>query len=291
MINTWHNIPKWMTYWAFYSTNNRKTPVSVLRLLMAYFDLHPSQIMKKAWLSRHHHHLIGHIHMPKTGGTYVSSLEDTFPHINFSHCLIRNDRTDRFCPTGLTCISSSHVKSFFLFSCVRNPLNFLVSYYYHVKGGKPEYKNPNHYDFTSAQKGFSYLLETIMNRTDKWPSRKFLYPQLFNQKGSCIIDWINRQEALNADLEKLGRYFNTVIHAKKKQRVSEKQVSYAQHYSDDLFEKVTKVYQREMALFGYDGFDILTPMVETKPLEKKRIGYDYIRDQLFVDGKIFKKRS
>jgi hypothetical protein len=269
---------KWMIHRAIYSDKKRSMPW--LRLIFDKFDIKPNLYIKKRELLKHYREtdipLIGHIHVPKTGGTYTSSLQNVLPHINFSHVLVRNDRSDKYCPVGFTPIAPKKVNGFYLFSNVRNPLTFLISYYHHVKGFVG-YKNPNHWDYEYAQQGFDYLVKIVLNRTDKWPGRKFLFPQLFDQEGICIIDRINRTETLDEDLKSLCKEFGLEFKSKERKRVAPKKKTPEEYYSNVLYDEVVNVYSREMQMFGYEGFDLQTNEYQSK--NNFTLIYDYARDE------------
>lgn len=277
-------FPRWMQYHAFFSNKYRSYPF--LRLINDYIHLNPKLKVDKIFYylkcKYKKYPLIGHIHVPKTGGSYTTTLQKSLPHINFSHVVIRNDFSDKYCPVGLRCAKPESIKNFFIFSNVRNPLNFFVSYYHHVLGFG-QHTNVNHYDYKNASKGFDYLINAILNRDDKWPSRKFLFPQLFDQEGKLIVDWINRAEYLDDDLKKLCEYFGYSYNPKQKVRVAPKEKSYKDYYNNSLKNRVLDHYNREIEMFGYslsDGHDIIKIF---QPTDKSNIKYFYTKDLLIIE--------
>ncbi|MEM7031236.1 MAG: sulfotransferase family 2 domain-containing protein [Chloroflexota bacterium] len=277
-------LPRWLSHSVFKTGR----PYPYLRLLLGYFDIHPTLVRKKRHLAQiqpdKNTTLVGFVHVPKTGGTYVNTNLANI--LNFSHVVARQQRSDKFCPIGLMAIKETKVQRYFLFSNVRNPLTFFVSYYYHIIGFD-QYVNNQHYDYDAAQKGFDYLINTIIDRTDTWPSRKFLFPQLFNQQDQCIINWINRTENLDQDLAALAKQHQLKYATAERMRSSPKEKSYADFYSTELLDTVCQVYRREMALFGYQGFETTSPLLTTKPFEKNRLKYNYVSDTLLLDDQIF----
>lgn len=282
------NIPEWMIYWAFYSM--QKTSYAYLHVLLGMIPLKPGLKIKKLRVmikTKLGHPRVGHIHIPKTGGTSTNSgMTKVMSYINFQHVVVRRNLSDRFCPVGLYAIREYETQSFFLFSNVRNPLTFLVSYYHHAGGFDPKYRNTNHYDYENAQRGFEYLVNVIMDRVDKWPSQKFLYLQLFDQEGSCVIDWINRTECLNDDIKRMSNYFGLSYIPKPPKRVSKKIKAYNEFYSTELLEMVCRNYYREIKIFGYKEFDLVDPLLGLKPIDRQRLRYNYATDELFIDGKL-----
>ncbi len=273
-------FPEWMLYHAFYSTEKRTYPY--FRLFLDYFDIRPRLVINKFKTARIAKKmrlpLIGFIHVPKTGGSYTTSSENFLPHINFSHAVIRKNLSDKFCPVGLVAIKEIKINNCYIFSIIRNPLNFLVSYYHHVKGFEKHY-NKYHYDYQYVQNGFENLIRTILNRTDKWPSRKFLFPQLFDQDGNCIINWINRNEMLDTDLLEMCNKFGYKFVPGEKQRVSPKK-NITDYYTAELIDLVSSVFSREMKLFGYNKFNLIDPLIKLRPFDKNKIQYNYIEDKL-----------
>lgn len=271
---------KWLKYNSFSGDQNRTFPW--VRALLGYLDIRPNLIKEKRKLDNRLKSIelprIAHIHTPKTGGTYTNHLKEYFPHLNFSHVVVRQNRSDKWCPVGLTPIHSNKIKGYYTFATVRNPLLFLISYYHHVLGNK-KFENVNHYDYQNAQKGFEYLVNVILSREDKWPSRKFLFPNLFDQSGNIVVDWVNKNETLDDDLKQLLIQFDFVHKPQKKQRVAIKK-PYEEYYSQSLFDKVCKAYEREMTLFGYDGYESYDPKVDMHKFKVNKISYKYDTDEL-----------
>ena len=278
-------VPDWLVYHAFDADIGVRQPY--LRIAAGLIDLRPKLARAKRRLERGlkggELPPIGHLHIPKTAGTYTQSLQDVLPHINFSHVVSRTDRSDRMTPVGLTPIRPEKLARYFLFTNVRNPFTYLVSYYHHTKG-YPDFINPKHYDFAVAQTGFEALVRAVIGREDGWPSRRFLFPQLFDQSGRCIVTWINRADRLDADIGKFASYFGLTFDPQERRRVSPKSQAYSDYYSADLLAEVADVYAREMKLFGFRDFDLSAPMVELQPLEADRLRYEYRSDALTVDG-------
>jgi hypothetical protein len=289
-------IPKWLRFTAFQETH-RFSAVPWLVAVSHYLDLRPTYWRQKYALQRRIRGtglpLIGHVHLPKTGGSYTNSVANFLPHLNLGHTLIREDRGDRYCPTGLMPIDEAKVKGFFLFSNVRNPLRFLVSYFHHAGGEWVDgpYPNPDFYDHPLARKGFETFARTILRRTAPWPSNKFLFPTLFNDHGRCVVDWINRNEELDADLTRLAECFGRSFQPQARRNVSNRAKPVEAYYSDALLAEVQFAYRREMALFGYRGFNVTRPHIPLHPAPKARLEYDYETDTLRLDGKVLDRSA
>jgi len=276
-------VYKWLEHNGYRGEHNRR--LSSLKILFGFFDIRPNLFIEKIKNSvrakKQNIPLIGHLHTPKTGGTYVNHLMDNFPHVNFSHVVVRETRNDKWCPVGLVPIKPNKINGYYIFATVRNPLEFLISYYHHVLGNMGS-DNIEHYDYEEAQKGFENLVTIIINREDKWPSKKFLFPNLFNQDGHIVVDWVNRNETLDDDVSSLCSKFGLVHIPKAKKRTSNKNKS-EQYYTQELLNKVSKTYWREMDLFGYENFNIKIPKVNLYSFKTSNLRYDYLTDILIVD--------
>lgn len=289
-----HKIPAWLRFTAFQETH-RFSVVPWLVAVSHYFDLRPTYWRQRWALQRTirgtNLPMIGHVHLPKTGGSYTNSIQEYLPHLNLGHTLIRSDRGEKFCPVGLMPMDQDKVKRFFLFSTVRNPFQFLVSYYSQAGGDWDDrpYPNPDFYDYELAKQGFEPFVRAIMDRREPWPSGRFLFPTLFDDEGRCVVDWINRIEELDDDLMRLAKYFHRPYQSQARQNVSRRSKSVEEYYSDALRERVARVYHREMILFGYDGFGFASPGVELHPVDKSRLTYDYPRDELRLDGRLLER--
>lgn len=246
------------------------------------------------------------IHIPKTGGTYLAQLETDkepviWPIKGLGHCCVADksisvpdDYPPRIGYKDKPIYDQNELKNYFVFSTVRNIFDWLVSYWGHAGGGKynPKYRSHEHYDYDVAKKGFEYLVKTIANREDKWPSRKFIHFAVFSYHGDLIVDWINRTETLDEDLRALAKYKNLRYVRKEKQRVGVRKIDYRSYYNDELIELVYKTWGRELKLFGYtfEGLDIETAVLKRKieSSQKTDIKYFWDTDQMFIKNVEFR---
>ncbi len=282
-------FPKWLKHWA--ASSSKSKILYPLFLIIGYFNIKPKFLFNNIKI-KNKYKKIGKkppafIHIPKTGGSSINTLRNQFSFLTPSHVVLRDSKSDNFVPFGLFPIKEYKLKDFFLFTTVRNPLTFFVSYYYHVLGKTSVNKQTigRHYDYQLASRGFDYLIDNILNRENIWPSRKFLFLQMFNERNKCIVDWVNRQEYLDEDIYELAKYYNFDIKLIPKQRYTGIH-DYKKYYSDRLIEIIKKNYFREFMFFGYDGFKTVEPKLNLKPLNKHMLNYDYSNDKLMYNSKI-----
>ncbi len=242
-----------------------------------------------------------YIHIPKTGGTYLAQLETggepvIWPMKYLGHCVIV-DSTKLSQGYGRMVgyldkpqIEQTDLDSFFVVSTVRNPYSWLVSYAGHAGGWSEKYRDSRHYDYEIAQKGFDYLVRSIADRDSEiWPSRKFIHFAIFSLTGKLVVDWLNRTESLDGDLENLANRRMLTFRRQKKQRVGIKK-DYRSFYNDALVDLVGQTWGRELELFGYN-FDgevanagILGRTITSK--QREGVTYNWASDICIVNGSV-----
>ncbi len=238
------------------------------------------------------------LHVPKTGGTYLVQKETgkkqliPMRYLGHRYVITRSGAVnplyylhspDHYYDT----IPLWEVRQHVLVSTVRNIFSWLVSYAWHAGGWNPRYCDPNHYDYAAANKGFEYLLKTIAGREDLWPNRKFIHCQFFCSSGEWVVDWLNRTESLDQDLEALADRYHFPFARQKKQRVGH-ETDYRTYYTDSLVDLVYATWGRELNLFGYE-FDGAKagaghPHRAVGGKAGKRFQYVLDKDEFKVDG-------
>lgn len=232
-------------------------------------------------------------HIPKTAGNYVNAVTNNIPLINISHCVPRKTIWTNTIPIGLSYINEKKLanidKSVFI-TVVREPESFFASYWNHASGSNSldyalKYQNNSHYDFVLSGMGVRAFLEEIINRQGYFPSKNFLFPQLFNSRGECIIDLVFFQSNLE---DQLKNYFNnkgyTLSNSSKKRRSPNNDTLKFEITS--FREKLKEIYSREYFMFKFDkNSSINVPM----SIEKADWNYDYSSDTLYYKNKIVER--
>ncbi|MDP7423375.1 MAG: hypothetical protein QGH40_16005 [bacterium] len=245
-----------------------------------------------------------YLHIPKTGGTYISQRETDDQAVIHpvkylghkfvidrpgDHNVIYLEHDPARAKTSV--IAREKIEEYYhVFSTVRNIFDWLVSYASHAGGWNSRYRDTEHYDYEVANKGFEYLLKTIADRENQWPSRKFIHCQLFSSSGDLIVDWLNSTRSLDEDLGKLAEYYRCTYTRKERQRVGERK-DYRSYYTDELIDLVHTTWRSEIKLLGFefDGAERITAhlgQIVSKET-RKALHYDWKDNVLTFDGEIF----
>ncbi len=242
------------------------------------------------------------VHIPKTGGTYVSQHENfdrsvVFPLRNLGHATVVDPDWlllwDVPAPFGEAhVIKRACLDGRIVFSNIRNLFPFFVSYLHHAAGRIERYRNPHHYDFVAANKGFDYLLKTIADREMIWPSRKLVHYQLFSQpSGDAVVSWINCTASLDVHLQEMAHVFGLEYRHGEPQRVGPPG-DYRSYYTDELTELVYRTWKREIDLFGFE-FDKPRSRYSPREIAARARAMKYVlrSDRLTSDSSCPRKRA
>ena len=241
------------------------------------------------------------IHIPKTGGTYLSHNIDgqkVLEPINYlNHVYIVESKKEinplyEFTTTKAAksmIYEKKKLQNVKVFSVIRNPYDFFVSYLGHAGGWNKKYLNAEHYDYKNAEKGFDYLLKTIADREDVWPNRKMIHFQMFCSDGSLVVDRINRNETLDKDVEEMAAMWNMNYKKMPRQRVNPRK-KYTEYYTDELIELVADIWHPELNLFGYsfEGSDLENAILKKNVTQddKSTIHYHLNSNKLIIPNQI-----
>ncbi len=203
------------------------------------------------------------LHVPKTGGTYAGSRNNALgperllfdlnhavlvkkpfkANINYPpepgyNARMREDITLVTAPNRVC------------FATVRNPYDWLVSYWHHVGKDLRSSANPDH---KISIQGFDYFVHTILERDVGWPCKRFLYFAFFAYHGQFVVDYLLHQDALDAEMEEFARESGCLTYSKtERKRVAEtRDRDYRSYYSTKLVDLVKSVWGRELWLYGY----------------------------------------
>ena len=206
------------------------------------------------------------IHIPKTAGSYVRQYntknKDVLGGIKtIGHGFLgENGKYKKILPfKGLHHTHNMNIipNDIIIFCNIRNLFSWFVSYAMHSGGWNPKYRDTNHYDYKNANKGVDYLIKKIAERDydDYWPNRGMIHCQMFSDNGNFMLDWVNRVENLDHNLNNLAKFSNRKYTKMEKVRVENiKNEDYKKYYDDKLISFVIDTWGFELDFLGY-GFD------------------------------------
>jgi len=222
---------------------------------------------------------ISDMHIPKTGGTFLKKFFENLPidYINNGHqkCNpkidLYPDPTDSVPKFGLYQDDDSFEKSLKI-CVVRNPFEWLVSYYFHEQGDL--LKDPP-WTVTKGVGGIRWFYKNFeefclayINEEKYWPPglsefRRFYPFQIFYENGNCAADFIIKNSSKNElttaavtiaaaygiDPRRIG---DSLI--KRKNTSKAKKKDYRHYYPDHLVDSLNKKWESILNVLEYDFY-------------------------------------
>jgi len=234
------------------------------------------------------------LHVPKTGGTYVSRNKGVLtPIFDLNHAVLVNTPytgnpdyppVPGYSPDMRMDISLVNKPYRLCFATVRNPYDWFVSYWFHVK------TNLLDHNYMIAQNTFNAFVHAIAERDKGWPSnRQLLYFAFFSYEGNFIVDRLIHQENLDAELAEFSNESRDLWYKKSenKPKVSEgRNPDYRAYYSTSLVDLVKNIWGRDLYLFGYDYENGKVKGIFDKVIDnelKNKVKYIWDTDTLIFD--------
>ncbi|MEM1183969.1 MAG: sulfotransferase family 2 domain-containing protein [Planctomycetota bacterium] len=205
------------------------------------------------------------LHVPKTGGTYLSRVHNAgrpvlWPLRYLGHALIGS--ADGHHGPLMTetpwvwskFITKKDLRRNFVFSVCRNPFDLLVSYRAHASKYDPAVTGEGSHDFDASHGDFGDFVKRLADRECPWPNRRMLHFQMFADDGEFVVDWVFRNESLDDDAEALANHLGVEYSRLERLRTGRgnRPKDYREMYTDSLVDLVERTWGDDLALFGYD---------------------------------------
>lgn len=205
-------------------------------------------VNKRTAMAIYHSHKAIFLHIPKNGGTTVTTLlkRNWF----FGRKVNEADEREVGGETiiELMDILGSQAEDYFKFSFVRNPWDRFVSAYHYVCQRRPDM------DIVTSHGSFADFVSAFAEEPSKYLQIRYFreqWPYLLDAKGDCPLDFLGRFENFDSDLDtalkQIGIRRFLVRHRKKTKRDD-----YRTYYNDDTRSLIADIYARDIAEFGYD---------------------------------------
>jgi hypothetical protein len=179
------------------------------------------------------------VHIPKTGGTSINTALGSFPSHTTARQYLRK---------------YPQAKQYFKFAIVRNPWDYLVSYYHFYNS--PEYRDAT----TKRRKAYADASTRSFNKWVRWAlSGKAIYDRKITRlqldwvtsaNGSVIVDYIGRFETLQGSFyeicDRIGIKRMVLPHEKKGSHKH-----YSEYYDKSLRDFVGQYYAKDIEAFSY----------------------------------------
>lgn len=238
------------------------------------------------------------LHIPKTGGTFLAQLDSfdrpvLWPLRYLGHSMIYSKTKFNNLPKGYSSrkqISRRRISNEIVFCVVRNPFDWLVSYIAFVGGWEKKWLNTEHYDYDLCkdESRFELALGTILGRdNNKWPNRRFLFHQIFDEEGNLVPNLFFDNSDLNKQLMHFASENSLEYVERDKQKVGSRK-GYKEYYSESTVDLVRKVYARELGIFGYTfSGELKEGLIQFGEKCELDLKYNWESDELFLKGELY----
>lgn len=199
------------------------------------------------------------IHTPKCGGSFVASAFGR----RYQRCptLRWPEAAGHLTYRQYKPIFAAHgddLDSYALFSVIRNPWDWHVSWYHYVgrdTGGKRSGMPLEHEQIKdlSFSDYLAWLDDSEQPRSRDDYMRRQISDWMVNEDGEIAVDDILRQENLRGDLEALRDRYGLRLKISSRERInaSRKDQDYRRFYSAADADRIARRHGRDIALFGY----------------------------------------
>lgn len=189
------------------------------------------------------------VHVPKTAGisfaSHLSTQAGLYPDATY-HKFARDCKKS----------DPDQFDSYYKFALVRNPWDWLVSYYFYIQNVLQKFGfNPSQGTIPHilAAPTFRDAVLRLRNNTSQWdwgaiPQHKWVC----DERGNILVDYVGRFEDLSGSFRYIGEKLGLDSAALLPHENATKHRSYTEYYDEEMIEIVRQVYQKDIEIFGYD---------------------------------------
>ena len=197
------------------------------------------------------------IHTPKCGGSYIGAAFGR----RFKNCISVNhselmghltwtEYRDRFQRIG------QDINDYTVFSVIRNPWQWHVSWYQYVKGdtdGKNSGMPDEHkiFQYMSFNDYLKWLDDPLVTGKSNQYYLKQICDWISDEDGNMVIEDVLRQETIQQDLVQLARKHHILLKIPKKRVNQSFKGDYRKEYSSEGVDIVARRHAKDIAFFNY----------------------------------------
>lgn len=183
--------------------------------------------------------------MYRTLEPFANVIDKSLPNKLLSKAGIKRDYHSRYFARH-TCISEAmkyipqpDFSEFYKFGFVRNPYDWIVSMYSFLGQTKS-----HHHQKRIAKMSFSEYLDFEIRR-----NKRHQHLFLCDANGELAVDFVGRFEQLQADFAKVTEHLKLDLRLPHVN--ASRHRDYREYYDDEIYEKVTRHWDRDIRLFDY----------------------------------------
>lgn len=222
------------------------------------------------------------LHIPKTAGTYLKG-NNKLKKLSHGFCIDNAYRLSKY-ENGHKTYKTNYYKIYkfpiinnIKITIIRNPFDLLCSYYFHGNHGWASVNKTHNFN------SFNDFIKAYCDKKFKWHVpllKQFLFSQIFDKKGNCVVDVIIKYEYLFNGLKKINKHFNEnifIIDKVIKRKSERKKKNYKEYYTNELIKLILKKCERELKLFKYNFNGSID---DNSLIFPKNIKYDIFNDKV-----------
>jgi len=197
------------------------------------------------------------VHTPKCGGSYIAHAIGSRRErkcFTRKHPRLSGHKTYMEYKTAMASLDMD-IGDYVTFSVIRDPWSWHVSLYHYVKGltGVDQRKNVDLHALMNRLSFSEYLmwLNDLPDAFRDSYNAKNVCDWVVDTDGSIAVDFLLRQENLDADLRRFQDEYHILLKIPDKPVNTSKHRAYQKYYAPAEVDFIAKRHKRDIDLFGY----------------------------------------